>query len=152
MEKEQFYKYHEKLHESYLSHEFELLETQVHEYLKIAEDFKDNWNYGNALHRSYIYLGLIALSKNKLKEAENYLMLSAQKTSPQIKTSGPNMLLASKFFELGEKEIFNKYLKACKKIWWWACRTKWYWECRRSIRRGEIPNSGLRLKVILYDK
>ncbi len=152
MDKEQFYKSHEGLHELYLSQDFELLETQVHEYLKIAEDFKDNWNYGNALHRSYIYLGLIALSKNKLKEAENYLRLSVQKTSPQIKTFGPNMLLASKFLELGEKEIFNKYLKACKKIWGWAFRTKWYWECRKALRRGEIPNFGLRLTVNLYDK
>src|SRR5215470_9880220 len=44
--------------------------------LNQAESMKDNWNYGNAIHKAHLVLGRIALSAGDLDEAKLQLVLA----------------------------------------------------------------------------
>jgi hypothetical protein len=86
--------------------------------LKQAETLKDNWNYGNAIHKAHLVLGQVALNEDDIDEAKRHL-LEAGKTpgSPQLKTFGPNMLLAKNLLEKQEREFVLKYFELCAKFW-----------------------------------
>lgn len=86
--------------------------------LKQAENHRDNWNYGNAVHVANLVLGHLALNAGELDEAKRFL-LEAGKTpgSPQLDTFGPNMLLAGELLEKEEYETVIKYFELCAVFW-----------------------------------
>jgi len=88
------------------------------ELLKRAEMFREDWNYGNAIHVSHLVLGQIALDANDLDEAKRQL-LEAGKTpgSPQLDTFGPNMILAKELLEKKETATVLKYFELCSSFW-----------------------------------
>ena len=61
--------------------------TYAETLLKQAESFRDDWNYGNAVHVANLVLGHIALDSGDVDEAKRFL-LEAGKTpgSPQLNT------------------------------------------------------------------
>ena len=90
----------------------------ANEYLTLATDWNDSWNYGNALHQANLYLGLIATNAREIDKAKDYLIRSGKvPSSPQLKTFGPNMLLAKALLEQGESAIVLDYLELCKSFW-----------------------------------
>jgi hypothetical protein len=93
-------------------------ERYANELLNLADEYKKDWNYGNAIHDANIVLGMVCIENNNIEKAKSYL-LSAGKAlaSPQLKTFGPNMILADKFLDLGENDIVIEYLYLLKKIW-----------------------------------
>jgi len=88
------------------------------ELLRIAPAYKDDWNYGNAIHKANLALGHVALRNGKLSEAKMFL-IEAGKTpgSPQLNSFGPNMTLAKELFNRGEKEVVLQYFDECDRFW-----------------------------------
>jgi len=97
MIKQRFHKLGKLIAQSYKEEDMHTTEALSREYLELAEKYKENWNYGNAIHQSNIFLGLVAL-ENKEKEKAKEHLLAAGNTpgSPQLNSFGPNMLLAKK--------------------------------------------------------
>src|SRR5438046_1216100 len=64
------------------------------------------WYYGNVVHEANQILGLAALQQGNVRLARHYL-LAAGKTpgSPQLDSFGPNMVLAQKLLERGERDV-----------------------------------------------
>jgi hypothetical protein len=91
---------------------------------------------------------LIALEENDIEEAKRNLLLSAAiKGSPQLNSFGPDMILAKKLLEKGERQIVLRYLDLCSNFWIWALSfyrlNKW----RKTIRAGGIPDFGYNLHI-----
>ena len=86
--------------------------------LETASRFRDDWNYGNAVHRANIVLGRVALAQGKLDDAENFL-LQAGKTpgSPQLQTYGPDLDLARDLLAREKVNGVINYLENCKMFW-----------------------------------
>ena len=114
------------------------------EFLAQASSYSDDWNFGNAIHKGNILLGLIALKDRQITEAKGYL-LNAGSTpgSPQLDTFGPNMSLAKELLLVGETETVLKYLELCSKFWDsdFSQLSDWTSE----IRQGRPPKFGANL-------
>jgi tetratricopeptide (TPR) repeat protein len=86
--------------------------------LDLATRFRDNWNYGNAIHDGHMVLGRVALRKGDVEAAKREL-LEAGKTpgSPQLNSFGPNMSLAKDLLERKEADTVVAYFDLCRKFW-----------------------------------
>ena len=88
------------------------------ELLRLAPEFKNSWNYGNAIHKGNMILGLVALQHGDIPGAKQYLLASGQTPgSPQLDSFGPNMTLAKALLEKGETDTVVAYLESCKVFW-----------------------------------
>ena len=88
------------------------------ELLIMAEGYKADWNYGNAIHKANSALGRIALRSGDKVGARKYLLASARsKGSPQMNSFGPNMGFAKEMLEAGEKDAVLEYLAMCRQFW-----------------------------------
>jgi hypothetical protein len=88
------------------------------ELLSLAPKFKNSWNYGNAIHKGNLVLGLVALRHDDVPGAKQYLLASGDTPgSPQLNSFGPNMTLAKALLEKGEIDAVVAYLESCKKFW-----------------------------------
>ena len=86
--------------------------------LNQAKSMKDDWNYGNALHKAHLVLGRIALAAGDMDEAKSQLLLAGQTPgSPQLDTFGPDMLFARELLEKGEKKAVIQYFTLCSNFW-----------------------------------
>ena len=83
-----------------------------------AEKHKADWNYGNAIHKGNLTLGRVALRKGDTAAAKRYLVAAGKtRGSPQLKSFGPNMLLAKELLEAGETETVLEYFHVCGEFW-----------------------------------
>lgn len=89
------------------------------ELLRLAEQFRDDWNYGNAVHHAHLLLGRIALRREQVDRAAEHLLLAGQTPgSPQLGSFGPNMSLAQEYLAAGaEPEVVLNYLDLCGRFW-----------------------------------
>lgn len=80
--------------------------------------YRNDWNFGNALHKGNLTLGRLALREQDIGKAKYYL-LEAGKTpgSPQLDSFGPNMVLARELLERGERETVLQYFDLCGRFW-----------------------------------
>jgi hypothetical protein len=84
----------------------------------LANVYKCNWNYGNAIHDSYRILGLISLRNGNIEEAADFLSKAGKSTgSPQLDTFGPELDLADKLLAAGKDKEVISYLSDIKKFW-----------------------------------
>lgn len=116
--------------------------------LKESEKWKENWNYGNAIHAANNVLGRVALKNGEIDQAKKFL-LAAGKTpgSPQLNSFGPDMNLAKDLLAKGEKEIVLEYFALCSKFWNKTSQEmleKW----TAQVKAGEIPDFGANLKYL----
>ncbi len=114
------------------------------ETLGTAEKYRDNWNYGNAIHVGHVVLGRLALGKDKLDEARAHLLKAGRTPgSPQLDTFGPGMLLARELILRGEREVVLEYLELCRLFWDMdrGCLDEW----TEVIRDGDMPEFGATL-------
>lgn len=116
----------------------------AHETLRIAEKYKKDWNYGNAIHKAHLALGRVALRKDNIEEAKKQLLLAGNTPgSPQLDSFGPNMLLAKELLEKGEREVVLEYLELCAEFWDLHLERLIAWE--EKIKKGESPGFGSNL-------
>ena len=145
-----FFEYNQLISSSYNKNDFEEVVNLSKAYLSLAEQHKDNWNYGNAIHQANTYIGLASLRLGQVEIAK-YHLLEANKNqgSPQLKSFGPNMLLAKILLEAGDFKTPVLYLNESKKYWNFVFRI---WKLKKWIKimeQGKIPNFGPHLKYHL---
>ena len=143
-DKKKFYMLSKLAKKSFEDNNMEKAAKYANELLKKADNYKKNWNYGNAIHHGNLILGRIALKSEKVKEAETFL-LKAGKTpgSPQLDSFGPNMTLAKDLLKKGEKKVVLEYFTLCGKFWKMDRGQLKKWSS--SVRKGETPYFGANL-------
>ncbi len=108
--------------------------------LAVSGQFKDDWNYGNAVHHSNLVLGRLDLLNGKTEDAKKHLKLAAQTPgSPQLKTFGPNMTLAKELLEKSEKTAVLEYFEDCLEFWKSKFARQEIDEWKIAIANGKIP-------------
>jgi tetratricopeptide (TPR) repeat protein len=113
-----FYSLEDLISAEYEKGNYEAAVEYINEYLALAAVYEGNWNYGNAIHDGYRYLGLISYDRGDLDEAAEYLKKSSESTgSPQLDTFGPELDLASLLLQEGKVEEVSIYLKGIRKFW-----------------------------------
>jgi len=147
---DRFHNFPKLLADAYRAQDYPRTVELASEYLELAKQHEEDWNYGNAIHQANIFLGLVALQKDDLAKAGKCL-LAAGKTpgSPQLKTFGPNMLLAKKLLERGEMETVLAYLDQCKKFWYPVLRLFKIRKWKKTIKRGQISDFGANLIYLI---
>ncbi len=88
------------------------------EALRVAPSFRENWNFGNAIHRGNEVLGRLALQAGRLRSARQYLLAASQTPgSPQLNSFGPSFTLARELLRAGEWEVVAQYLANVARFW-----------------------------------
>lgn len=93
-------------------------------------------------HKSNIVLGLIALDEGRIDAANAFLIAAGKPAtkSPTLQTFGPNMLLAKRLLEKGQREAVVQYLDLCSSFWSHDRGNLSAW--KNSIATGKIPDFG----------
>jgi len=92
-------------------------EQSANELLKAAQEDKNGWNYGNAIHKGNIVLGRVALRRGDIEGAKQHLLAAGDISgSPQLDSFDPNMTLAKELLEKGERETVLAFLQSCAKF------------------------------------
>ena len=111
------------------------------ELLQLAQQFKNSWNYGNAVHKGRIVLGRIALRRGDIPGAKDHLLAAGETPgSPQLDSFGPNMTLAKELLEKDEREVVLTYLQSCAKFWKMGGDQLQGWIA--SVKGGGMPDFG----------
>jgi tetratricopeptide (TPR) repeat protein len=98
--------------------EYDKAADYARELLNTAPQYRDNWNYGNAVHRANIALGHVALHKDDVAKARQFLAEAAKTPgSPQLDAYGPDFTLARALLERGERKAVLSYLAEVKRFW-----------------------------------
>jgi hypothetical protein len=114
------------------------------ESLALAQSFKDNWNFGNAVHYGHTVLGLLSLQDDNLSQAVAELHASgATPGSPQLDSFGPTMHLARDVLRRGEQQAVLHYLQQCRRFWKMGTRWLDIWEMK--VSRGAMPTFFMQL-------
>jgi tetratricopeptide (TPR) repeat protein len=130
--------------EAYEAGDFAKAEQYASEVLQLAPQFKNDWNYGNALHMGNIVLGRVALQRGDVSGAKQYLLAAgATPGSPQLDSFGPNMTLAKELLEKGERDTVLAYLQSCSKFWEMGDGQLQAWAA--TVKGGGIPDFGANL-------
>ena len=107
--------------------------------LSLADSFKDNWNFGNAVHTAHTITGLLALRRGDRAAAVDALHAAGTTPgSPQLNSFGPTMQLAIALLEIGERDAVISYLAQCGTFWKMGSTSMAIWQ--RKIAGGEMPN------------
>lgn len=136
---EHFYELGDQVKAAYESANDAELTALAHEYLELANVYRCNWNYGNAIHDSNRYLGLASLRHGSADDAARFLVLSGKSAgSPQLDTFGPDLELANQLLQRGETEAVTTYLREIKHFWKMDRGQVDQWLA--AIEKGEKPN------------
>lgn len=109
--------------------------------LGMAGNFRDNWNYGNAVHIANIVLGRVALRVGDIESAKTYLRAAGQiPGSPQLDSFGPDMTLAKELLQHGQRQAVHEYLDACGKFWTTGATRLKSWTT--TVDAGGMPDFG----------
>ena len=109
------------------------------ELLEIAEHYRSDWNFGNAIHDGNILLGRLSLREGDIEEACRRL-LEAGRTpgSPQLNSLGPDLTLAQELLGANRKEAVLQYLELCSHFWALGQQSLEQW--RMTIIANQTPN------------
>lgn len=142
---QRFYVLNDVIAEAYRSGKLEDVKVLCAEYLSLAESFPNDWNYGNAVHKGNIYLGLVALDENRMEDSKTHLLKAGDTPgSPQLDSFGPNMSLAKALLEKGEKEAVLVYIGKLSRFWQMDGGQLAIWQT--DIEAGRIPDFGANLR------
>lgn len=116
-------------------------ERYAQQLLKMAPDYPQSWNYGNAIFHGNAILGRVALKRGDVKEADQYLLAAgATPGSPQLDSFGPNMTLAKELLEKDQTDVVLQFFKLCAKFWEPNYGKLDQWNAE--VRQGKIPSFG----------
>jgi len=114
----QFYELNQQIDQHYDDQNFAPLSKLIEEYLSLAEIYRNNWNYGNAIHDGNRILGLVSYNEGNIDAAVSYLIMAGESTgSPQLDTFGPNLDLADLLMRKGKIDAVVVYLRGVQKFW-----------------------------------
>ena len=114
------------------------------ELLVLADKYKTDWNYGNALHKANLTLGRIELRQGNREKAKEHLLAAGRTPgSPQLDSFGPNMTLAKELLEAGDTDVVLQYFDLCQVFW--KGDIGWLHVWRALINEGRKPNFALGL-------
>ncbi len=117
-EKDKFYLLDDLAEIAFTAGKFSQAEYYADELLTKAQLYKNNWNFGNAIHKGNLVLGRIALKQGNIEGAKKYLTESGRTPgSPQLCSFGPNMILAKELLDKGEKKAVIQYFRLCGNFW-----------------------------------
>jgi len=92
--------------------------TLATELLTLAERYRGDWFYGNAVHHGHLILGRVALASGNAAMARRELLAAGRTPgSPQLDSWGPNMELALEMIRTGEHEAVLEYFELCRAFW-----------------------------------
>jgi hypothetical protein len=101
-------------------------------------------NYGNAVHKSNLVLGRIAVREGRIGDAVKFLQASgATGGSPTLNSFGPNMLLAGDLLAAGQKDAVLAYFEQCRAFWKMGGEKLDRWS--QEVKAGVVPNFGANL-------
>jgi hypothetical protein len=116
----------------------------ANEALGMAPSFRENWNFGNAVHFGHTVLGLLALRQDHVARAVAELHeAGATPGSPQLDSFGPTMHLARDLLRRGEHQTVLHYLQQCRRFW--AMGTTWLDIWEKKVGRGATPTFFMQL-------
>jgi hypothetical protein len=93
-------------------------EARARELLSLATTFRNDWNYGNAIHDGHSVLGRVALARGDVVAAKRALLEAGTTPgSPQLGSFGPNVSLARDLLSQGESATVIEYLRLCRGFW-----------------------------------
>jgi hypothetical protein len=119
-------------------------ELYARELLALAEDYRTDWTYGNAVHHGHVVLGLAALVRGDRNLAASELLAAGRTPgSPQLRSFGPNMQLAAALLDLGIREPVLEYLELCRSFWELGHARLDQWT--EEIRDGRVVQFGANL-------
>jgi tetratricopeptide (TPR) repeat protein len=119
--------------------------TYANELLRAAQQFRGDWNYGNAIHDGHLVLGRLAMREGDVAQAKKELLAAGNTPgSPQLDTFGPNMSLASDLLQHGEREVVLEYFRRCERFWESGGESLAAW--RKAIAGGNMPDFGANLR------
>jgi hypothetical protein len=145
---EEFYRLTKATPASFSNGEMGTAAQMAESLLKEAENWKDNWNYGNAIQAGNIVLGRIALKKGETAKAKQFLFAAGRTPgSPQLNSFGPDMSLAKELLAKGEKEAVLEYFELCSKFWG-KHHQKQLDEWSAAVKQGDVPEFGANLKYL----
>lgn len=125
--------------------EYDKARTIAVSLIEEAERWKDNWNYGNAIHAANLVLGRIALARGEIDDAKKFLLAAGRVPgSPQLKSFGPDMVFAREMLKRGETETVLAYFDLVEKFW--EKRSAKLDEWRAAIAKGDEPDFGANLR------
>jgi len=116
------------------------------ELLADAPRYRQDWNYGNAIHDGNLVLGWLAVQQGNLSKAQHYL-LDAGSTpgSPQLNSFGPDMSLAKALLEKGDRDDVLEYFARCRKFWKLGVQQLDTWT--ETVRAGGMPDFSVNLRL-----
>jgi len=93
-------------------------EALAKQLLEMAERYREDWYYGNAVHHAHTVLGQVELARGNPAAAEIALLESGRTPgSPQLNSFGPSMALAEELLDIGRSDAVVEYLELCKEFW-----------------------------------
>ena len=114
-------------------------EELARQLLELAERFRDDWYYGNAIHHAHSVLGQVELARGNPAAAELALLESGRTPgSAQLNSFGPSMSLAEQLLEMGRSDAVLEYLELCRVFWCPDERGRPGDEMTRTILKGWI--------------
>ena len=118
--------------------------SHANEVLETATKYRNDWNYGNAIHKGNLALGRLALREDKVEVAEDFLLRAGRTPgSPQLDSFGPNMVLARELLEKGRSEKVLEYFALCGKFWQDDHGRLKAWSAQ--VKEGNEPDFGANL-------
>ncbi len=140
-----FTKLDDRAYEELEKGNYDLAKKLAKELLNLSNDFKDNWNYGNAIHHANIILGLISVKEGNVGKAVGYLKESGKTPgSPQLDSHGPSFCLAMELILLDRNDDVLDYLSQVEVFWEYGYKVLPEW--RKTIESNDIPDNWQRLK------
>ena len=113
-----FYELNSLITKKYKQGDFVSVKKLATEYLTLADNYKNNWNYGNAIHDANRVLGLISYQKGEYDEAVLYLSKAGKSSgSPQLDSFGPELDLANLLLKQGKAAEVKSYLVDIQTFW-----------------------------------
>jgi hypothetical protein len=111
------------------------------ELMTLLPSFRQNQEYGNAVHDANLTLGRIAVRGGRLDDAKRHLIESIRTPGGRLMDYGPNMSLAKDLLEKGEQQVVLDYLALCRKFWNYGRLEEW----SQQVKEGKIPDFGANL-------
>jgi hypothetical protein len=111
------------------------------ELMTLLPSFRQDQEYGNAVHDANLTLGRIAVREGRLDEAKRNLIDSVSTPSARLMDYGPSMSLAKDLLEKGEKQSVLDYFALCKKLWKSGRLDEW----SQQVTEGKVPDFGANL-------